>query len=170
MSTINVVVAIDTQSLSGIKGSDNPNKPLPVRHVFAYMVAEPQYVQSGQGTGDLTLKAKTGDVVRWISQSLYGEEKIYAIICGISKYIPSDPVVLDHFEAVTNQDKEPVPSGNDALSYKMKEQYSFFYQASVVGKGSEHYGVTFYLVKVNPDGTDTNLGYYNWDPMITVTD
>ncbi|MQP65857.1 hypothetical protein GE253_10945 [Niveispirillum sp. SYP-B3756] len=170
MSTIDIDVVIDTQAVQGL--ALNPNNsssnPLPIGHNYAYMITQPKYTISGQATGDLTIRAQEDDVVRWWTVSLYADQRVYAIVYNITKIYSTDPTVITDFIYSTHAQSIPIPNAGNFTQYTMKNEDVSYIQANVEATGSESYGVSFYLVQINADGSNSVVGYYNWDPKITV--
>ena len=55
------------------------------------------------------------------------------------------------------------------LPAKIVDEVFWFYQASVITKGTENYKVQFALYTRDPNsGQPVLKGYYAWDPQITV--
>ncbi|MEA1676227.1 AidA/PixA family protein [Nitrospirillum sp. BR 11163] len=170
MSTIDIDVVIDTQAVKALtlnSGNSSIN-PLPITHNYAYMITQPNYAISGQASGDLSIRAQEDDIVRWWTISLYADTRVYAVIYNITKINNNDPTILADFVYSTHVQTVPVPNPGDPVHYTMKNEDVSYVQADVEATGTEFYGVSFYLVQINPDGSNSVIGYYNWDPKITV--
>ena len=84
---IDIEIVIDTQSVLNTYGRTPGtwDHPTGIAHSYGYMVAQSDYVRSGQATGDLAIKAIEGDAIRWRSLSLSGNANESAVIYAITK-------------------------------------------------------------------------------------
>lgn len=173
---IDVEVVIDTQTLlqSSYKPSNDPNNPTGLPHVgFAYMIAQPTFVSSGQASGNLSLNALVGDVIQWRMLSLSGNSGQAAVLYGVPQFAGS--IVTGAVTGQIEQPYEPLATLQaDGNNYN-PPQYStitandYFLQADITGHGTEQYKVCFYITTPNAQtGQPTLAGYYYWDPTITV--
>ncbi|EWY38514.1 hypothetical protein N825_13360 [Skermanella stibiiresistens SB22] len=186
MSTINIVIVFDTQSIIGAYGSPSQtsSSPTPIGHQYTYMVTQPGYVvpatsstPTTQATGNLNILADTGDIIQWTACALSGDLQTYVIPYAISPFSstgsPNPTVVTSTPVPLLITESSPYPvlpfpsSGNP--SCKLQTLQNYLLQATVSNYGTETYGISFMILQQQQGGTITTLGYYNWDPTITVT-
>lgn len=164
---IDIMVVIDTEYVienSGIKGT--VANPTGIGHNQLFMITQPSDLVSGQATGDLAIRAVTGDTIRWYSTSLSGNTDQSAIIYSApywtGDYVTSNPVM----EVITS--KRPIPDSKTPTSFTTEIEKIFFMQCTVENPGTQKYYVYFYIVDKNPkSGELTPVSYYFWDPSIT---
>lgn len=176
MSTINIAMVFDTQSIMAAypSPSQTSSKPTPVAHNDIYMVTQPNYVTSSspttQATANLNIKALTGDTIRWFATALSGDLPTYVIPYAIAGF--SGTTVMAAPTPLLTEPTVPVPtlpfpaSSNPAYTSMVEPDY--FLQSTVVNSGTEQYNVSFMIVQQQQSGSLTTIGYYNWDPTVTV--
>ncbi|MBQ4766291.1 hypothetical protein F9U42_03965 [Pectobacterium versatile] len=172
-NVINVIVIIDTDRIindpSKYPVSKDQNRPTPISHQCSYMVAPSQSVVSGEGTGDLNIRANRDDVIRWtgLSESCNSDSSV--LIYGLPK--SSGDTVFTGLEFVNSGRlaAEPAPTNNTSpFPVTFTEQKHWYAQATISQLGTEQYLVRFALY-YRPDGKNQELyGYFHWDPTITV--
>ena len=168
--TINILISIDTDNVKKIA---NPSKdqahPTGIAHNLGYMVATGTSVNSGQGTGDLNFNALVGDTVRSFAISGSDNFEDAVLLYGMPRF--SGETVLGTFiyenftksTVVANSTSTPLPA-------RIAEESFWFYQSSVVKKGTEGFMVQFGLYSRDPNsGQPVLYGYYQWDPTIVVS-
>lgn len=167
---INILITIDTDGVK--KNYPNPSKdqnnPTGIGHQYGFMVSTGTTINSGQGTGDLSIKALVGDTVRAFATSGSDNFEDSVLLYGMPMY--SGQQVFSDFSYQSFTKSAVVPNSKTApLPAKTSEEVFWFFQADVVSKGTENYKVQFGLYTRDPDnGNPVLFGYYNWDPQITV--
>ena len=173
-ATIDIGIMIDVDSL--ISYVTNPSQewdnPTPVPHHFAYMVAASEYVASGQATGDLAVNASVEDSVRWRSISIEGNTEYATIIYNIQKFggvqvtgtVTSSVAHLPYPEPTNPQVIPPTA----APTYKKTTGFDYRLSATIDNSGTEKYLISFYVVERQRDGSLKTVGYFYWDPTLTV--
>lgn len=170
---IDIDIVVDTVNLMAAiqNPSKDPKNPTPIGHTYAYMVAAKDYVKSGQATGDLSISADIGDIVRWRMVSLSGNTSYSANLQNI-QFFSGTPVTAT-IEGKLSQPQTPVPGttpGTIALppTYTTTSQYDFYLTADVVKAGTGNYNISFAVLQYHSSQLQV-LGYFVWDPTITAS-
>lgn len=165
---IDINVAFDTETIVSkyANPSQNSTQPTGIQHADAYMIAQTSDVISGQATADLNVSASVGDVIRWRSESLSGNSDQSVVIYNIVKF--SGTAVTGPIQPITASPTMPIPNSANPVQYTPTSQYDYYLNANVTANGTEGYEVWFYIVQRNHSSL-TTLGYYYWDPTLTVT-
>jgi len=175
MSNIDIEIVIDTVSLlENIKSpSQDYKNPTGIDHTtYSYMIAQTAFVNSGQATGDLSIKALVNDTIRWRSLSLSGNSGQSAVIYDMPRFA-GDQVTSPVF-AIESQPYVPFPTlvngyNTAPPTFTTVLGSDYFLQATVTAHGTEQYKVLFYVTAQDPaTGKPVVKGYYSWDPTITV--
>lgn len=169
--TINILTTINTDGV--IAGNPNPSKdpakPTGIAHNLGYMVATGTTVISGQGTGDLNFNALVGDTVRYWATSGSDNFEDAVLLYGLPRF--SGDQVLSPFLYQNFEKSTVVPGDNPSspLPPNIVDEIFWFFQASVIKKGTENYKVQFGIWRRDPvNGQPVLYGYFEWDPTITV--
>lgn len=172
---INVMIVIDTDYVKANypNPSHDPNQPTAIVHDSQFMISTNQRVIiSEQGTTALHLEAKWGDTVSFQGISIYGNSEDAVILYGIKHW--SGNHVLGHFLPVlVKRQNAAVPDVNtkNGLPAKSAEGNFIRLGAKVAKSGTGNFHISFALYTLADDGeTQKLLGYYCWDPAITVID
>lgn len=169
-NVINIVVVIDTDSIindfSGKSVSQNSDNPTPIGHQYSFMVATSKSTINGSGTADLNVKAYVDDNLRWtgISESCNSDSSV--LIYNLPK--SGGDTVFTKPEYVRSNRSAMEPSDNTPFPVSFTKQPHWFMQSTVNDTGTEQYQVQFGLYKRGDDGNQKLLGYFQWDPTITV--
>jgi len=168
--TINILIAMDTDRVKKDykTPSKDSNKPTGIGHNYGYMIASGTTVISGQGTGDLNFNALVGDTIRAFAVSGSDNFEDAVLLYGMPRF-QGDQVTSAFFyqdfvksTVVANGPSSPLPA-------KIVDEQFWFFQASVVKKGTESYKVQFGLwARDETTGQPVLYGYFEWDPTITV--
>jgi hypothetical protein len=172
---IDIEIVIDTVSL--LAEYPNPSKdyskPTGIDHTsFSYMIAQTAFVNSGQASGNLSIKALVNDTIRWRSLSLSGNSGQSAVIYDMQQFA-GKPVTSPVF-AIESKPYVPFPTlvngyNTKPPTYSTVIANDYFLQAIVTDHGTEQYQVLFYVtVQDQATGMPVNKGYFYWDPTITV--
>lgn len=175
-SIINIEIVFDTETLQTKykNPSQNPQAPTGIAHSDVYMVTESRFVAvpSSQATADLSIKAEVDDVVRWRGISLSSNVSESAIPYKIVKF--SGTQVTDIPVPSESRPWIPVPNQNpdtkvvDPLVYTAQQLPVYYLNSNVTDSGTENYQVWFYIAQQVSGNTVKTVGYYYWDPTITV--
>jgi hypothetical protein len=165
---INILITIDTDAVKSIAGSQDPNNPTGIAHNMGYMVATGTKINSGQGTGDLSITALVGDNVRAFATSGSDNFEDSVLLYGMPMF--SGTQVFGPFNYQNFTKSAVIPNSTTAvLPAKIVDETFWFYQASVSTKGTEGYMIQFALYTRDQNtGQPALKGYYAWDPTITV--
>jgi nematocidal protein AidA len=167
--TINILITIDTDRVRKIQNpSKDSQKPTGIGHDLGYMVASGTTVNKGQGTGDLDFNALVGDTVRSFAVSGSDNFEDAVLLYGMPQF--SGDEVMSPF-AYQNFVKSTVVAQGPAnpLPARIVDEEFWFFQASVIKKGTENYKVQFGLyVRDLTTGQPVLYGYFEWDPTIRV--
>lgn len=168
--TINILITIDTDAV--LKGYPNPSQnssaPTGIAHNMGYMVATGTTINSGQGTGDLDFNALVGDTVRVFATSGSDNFEDAVLLYGLPMFSGTQVLSVFNYQNFTKSTVVP-NSTTSVLPAKIVDETFWFYQASVITKGTEGYMVQFALYTRDPtSGQPVLKGYYAWDPTIRV--
>ncbi len=171
--SIDVLVVIDTEYVKEHypNPSTDPGNPTGINHSSQFMIAsDPRGIVSGQGTADLNFRANTGDFVSFRGTSIYQNSDDAIIIYGI-RYWSGDkvfgrftPNLITRSGAVIPDpgSENGLPANHIALSFSSLD-------SRVSKRGTENFYVDFALYTLSENGEDQELlGYYYWDPTISV--
>ncbi len=167
---INIQITIDTDGVRKAypKPSQNSNSPTGIGHDYGFMVATGTTVNSGQGTGDLSIQALVGDNVRTFGVSGSNNFEDAVLIYNMPRYSGSQVLGPQSNQEFTKS--TVVPGSTTApLPPNIVNQMFWFLEADVVAAGTENYKVQFGLwTRDDQTGQPKLFGYYQWDPQITV--
>lgn len=166
--TIDIQVTLDAQGI--MSSYPNPSKdstrPTGIAHSYGYMVATSN-TMSGSGTGDLTFSALVGDVVRFFGVTASNNFENSALIYALPRF--SGDQVFSEFESKMFTKSGVEPTGTAVIPATINPTMKFwFFEADVVGAGTEGYKVTFALYNRDNSGHPVLFGYFSWDPTISV--
>jgi nematocidal protein AidA len=169
--TINILIAIDTDAVRAAfpnGGSQNSASPTGVAHSSGYMIATGTKINSGQGTGDLSITALVGDTVRSFATSGSDNFEDGVLLYGMPRFSGTQVFSAFNYQDFTKSTVVP-QSTTTPLPAKIVNEEFWFYQASVITAGTEGYMVQFGLYTRDPNtGAPVLYGYFGWDPTITV--
>lgn len=168
--TINILIVIDTDRV--VASYPNPSKdqahPTGIAHNLGYMVCTGTTVNSGQGTGDLDFNALVGDTVRAFATSGSDNFEDAVLLYGLPKFSGDQVFSTFNYQDFTKSTVNP-QSTTQPLPARIVDEEFWFYQASVIRKGTEGYMVEFALYTRDQNtGNPVLKGYYYWDPTIRV--
>ncbi|CAI0890833.1 inclusion body family protein [Serratia entomophila] len=171
-SIVNVIVVIDTDALveayNGKNPSQDPNSPTGINHSYAYMVVTSQQVIGGSGTADLNFKANVGDVIRWTGTSESNNFDASVLIYGLPQFGGGTQVFSNPtFKMYTRSSM--LPAQNTIFPVTYSNQTYWFIQADISNTGTENYCIQFGLYYRPSGGDQQLLGYFYWDPAITIS-
>lgn len=163
---INVNIVIDTTRLmtNYPNPSKDQNNPTGIDHTYQYMVVSDNASISGQGTGDLSIQATQGDIVRFYATSEYNNYDQPVILYKLFKFGGTDVFMNPNFELQNFPGSDTiVPTGFNPLVTQKSTANFWFAQNTVNQKGTENYGLCFGLY----DSNMNLFGFFSWDPAIT---
>ena len=167
MSTIDVLIAVDAESIVSKYGKNNdPNNPtfIPYGSQLIFMITKRDNVLSGQGGSELKIQANTLDTIRWRQTTLSLNAENDAILY---QFVPSrggNLIAPPRPEIATV--KTALPDPNDPTSPNFQTIQNYFWNTTAEKPGNVTYSFRFAIV----DRHDNILGYYSWDPFIEISD
>ncbi len=175
MSTIDILCAFDTAKILALNPtpSKNSNSPTPITSDLLYMIVTKDSSVSGNGTGDLRVKAAVGDQLRWREESLSNNFDtsvlFYNFVSNGQNLITLPPTLVGGIQAngVVISTLEVQPNAAAAppwLSAGAVQTPYHYWQTTTEAKGS----VTYHWQFAISDSRGNLLGYFQWDPYITI--
>lgn len=170
---INVMIVIDTDYVKTHypNPSQDPDSPTGINHSSLYMICTgPRGMINGQGTADLNFKANVGDHVSFRGISIYGNSDDAIIVYGIKLWSKNN-VFLPFLPNRTMRQHAVAPNVNtlNGLPAMTTVRDFISLDSKVEELGAENFYVCFALYTLANDGeTQKLLGYYYWDPTVTV--
>lgn len=171
---INIMIVIDTDYVKNHypNASQDPNNPTGIDHSSQFMVCNSSRgIIGGQGTADLNFRANVGDYIAFRGTSIYGNSDDAIIVYGIKPWSGNvfNSFVTDQVTRTNAISPDPDSPSNNGLPGKAGVGNFISYESKVRGSGVENFYVRFALYTLGDDGnTQELLGYYYWDPTITV--
>lgn len=178
MSTIDLMIAIDTASLASAPSSTS-DTPTGCAHANAFMIIDAGHALNGNGTADLNLKADTGDTLRIWGTSLSHQVEDEVFVYDFTHWDPAgktstrgvlDPAGLAYrsfpklmmVPADGQDNHEPPKVTSQSMNVNCAE-------IQISNYGTEYFMVRFVVYGPLPEvGPRPVRGYYQWDPSITV--
>ena len=131
--------------------------------VFISMIAQNSVATNNQGHSELTIKAESGDTIRWTMTTFDSNEDHTAFLYN-GQFNPANITPLSYFKMHTSI---WLPQGSDPKgTLTLLHQYVYAAQGTITEAGATiQYTLSFRLIDNN---TGNNLGYFSWDPFISV--
>jgi hypothetical protein len=180
MSIIDTMVVFDAETIWETYQSSagrTSSTPYAIAHKDLFMIAPAVYLQDSktQATPDLNLRAEVGDEIRWAGITLSEDIKYAVVIYDIGL----NPNAKNNVQVTSNPLPKlahplvPIPvelPGNiiNPLEYTTQVIPEYYLSCDVVDSGTESYAVYFYITKQTSANHVQTLGYFWWDPTITV--
>jgi hypothetical protein len=174
MGTINVLVAVNGAQLAqqvadgsikpGSQASPTGLGSYQQSDVYIAMIAQSSVVVNDGGQSELTIKANSGDTIRWTMQSFDGNADYTAYIYN-SSFNPPNITPLTYFNMTTSSYLPPgsVPTAAPVLVHNQ----SYVAQGTITTPGATiQYTLSFVLVD---NSSGKIIGYFYWDPFINVS-
>lgn len=145
--------------------SKDQNNPTYINPTYLYMIVSDNSAINGQGTGDLSIVARVGDILRFYATSEYNNFNQPVILYNLSKtrgdnVLKTPTFTLRQFprhKSIDPTDYNPLTSSIDTHDF-------WFAENQVIQTGAETFLLNFALYD-----SDCNLcGYFSWDPTIIV--
>ncbi|MCA8032413.1 inclusion body family protein [Burkholderia arboris] len=178
LSTYNIVDVLTAFDVEKILGYQKPGKQLsqdPTRPTLlpsngydeVYMITTDRNVISGQAGSNLSMRVEVNDIVRWRTVSLT-DVADYQCFIHTFKFLsvasPNDPPLSQPtFEHTYPSEPDPAP-GWPNNGVKERPGSDFYWQATARSQGSATY--TFVVAMYQRNGE--LVGYFQWDPSITI--
>jgi hypothetical protein len=160
MAEIDIQITFDAITiLDTYKGSSDPKNPVGISADLVYMVTNQGHVVTGEGGGELNVSAQTDDVLRWREAALNPEYSVLLYAFTPPTGLVSAPQPMQSTITVA------VPNAADPLQPTRQTIQDYFWQSTVLNPGNLTYHFCFMIV----DRSGAELGYYAWDPFITIT-
>lgn len=163
-SIIDVLIAVDADTILTAYPSGTADAPTSIDKPLIFMIVRQPNAVFGNGSKELKLSASVLDEIRWraVSLSLGADNdallyKFFALR-GDSLLSPPTPL-LAHVQT-------PLPDPQDPLHPTTQAIENSFWTTQVLQQGSVTYAFQFTI----SNRAGTPLGYYAWDPFITITD
>lgn len=165
MATADVMITIDSETIVTTYGrnTNSANPPL-INPNYIYMVVAQKNVINGQGGGELSLRVRVGDNIRWRESSLSGGTEQQVLMYQFVSTDPSNQLISNPEPLVTHP-TVPMPDPNNPTRPTPTEITDNFWQCTAKNRGS----VTYHFKFMVTDRDCNVLGYYQWDPFITIT-
>lgn len=169
--SISIQVVIDTylleQDFENQNVSQNPKSPTAIVHKYAYMIASKPYVVSGQATADLHIKCYPQDTIIWYSSSESNNLDSSVIVYDLKNVLPN--IQLSPINTIATSKIIPANPHNINDTTTVTQPYISL-RGTVQKAGKIDYRVFFALYVRNrkPDNKQRLLGYFEWDPTITI--
>lgn len=177
MSTINVLVGIDCETIIANYTGGTESSPTAVSNSNFYMIVNQANALSGQAGGELNVAGNIGDNLRWRAESLslnFDYDAVFVQFVqtgGGSDLMTLPPQLIGGAKsgggAFTKNAPLPLNStgGGDVFSTENVDQPYYFYQSTLESTGK----VTYHWVVQIFDSSGNSLGYFQWDPYITIS-
>lgn len=164
---VTIVIDTDTVITRFPNPSQDPNSPTGIQHDLGFMVTSSEYVISGNGTGDVVIRAEVGDVIRWTSMSESNNNDSAVFTYAFNR--SGGTQVLGPLTLNTFTKQAIVPASANPPTVTQADQNFWFLNGNVTNKGTESYTVSFGLYR-RQRGTpgQTLYGYFYWDPTLQV--
>jgi hypothetical protein len=164
---VTIVIDADTVITTHPNPSTDPNHPTPIGHDMGFMTTSSEYVVSGNGTGDLVIKAEVDDVLRWTSVSESHNMDAAVFTYAFEKFGGTQvtgPITLEPFTKTAI-----FPTAANPPAVKQVPQNFWFMVCDVNNVGTENYNVKFGLYTRTRGSDGQGLyGYFYWDPTLQV--
>jgi nematocidal protein AidA len=161
MAEIDVLVTFDAETIyHNYGGNTDSGNPVSVSNDLIYMVTAQDDALNGNGGGELTIYAQTEDTIRWREATPSPDYSaiLYRFTTDSTGLI-TPPVALEAPVTV------PLPDPDNPTVPLTQTIQDYFWNSTVIAPGSVTYHFAFMLVSRHGDV----LGYYQWDPFISIT-
>jgi hypothetical protein len=144
--------------------SKDPANPTPCDHAYIFMVTEKNNIISGNGGAELRFSAKVDDIARWRASTLSKNTGYYTQLYNFVASAGGD--LLTPPNLLTTDVKIPVPNPADPPHpTELQNITGNYWQATIIKVGSVGYHWSFMIL----DRNGNLIGYFRWDPSITIT-
>lgn len=159
---IDILAVYDTETI--LRNYPNPsqdcNRPTGIAHNCLYLLANQQYVISGQGTADLHIRALVADVIRIRSSDLAYNTVLPAVLYAV----PGGEKILSPVQAEIAKREIPVPKppGGCPSPYTMEQVINPDCAATVVSRGDATCRLNFWILS---SGSNPQRTFYYTDGL-----
>lgn len=162
-SILDVLITIDAKEIMRTVSvpSLDPKRPTGVGNTgLIYMITQQGSALSGNTGAEMNLSATVGDVIRWRETTLALNYEYQVLLYEYN----SDNPILSPPVPLVGQVDIPLPNPSDPLNPNAQTVNSYFWQATVLRAGHVTYNFSFMIT----DRNGKALGYFYWDPFITI--
>lgn len=174
-SFIDILTVIDAKSLMDDYAANPGTKDFPTTPAnpakYMYMLVKRSEANNMEAQPELSVAVKTGDVVNWRATSMTTNTSLATLLYRmhisqgddlVTAPAPIGPVQVDV--------PDPVTDGNVVSSIGTQRFYDFYFQATAVRPGSPGMNqVTYQQFIMLTDNQGNPVGYFGWDPYLTIT-
>ena len=163
-SIIDVLIVIDADTLIADYPGGTPANPMSVDQKLIYMMVRQDNGVFGEGTKELKIRAQTEDQLRWRETTTTLNSVYFGLMYKFFTLRGSE--LLSAPEALVATVKTPLPDPDNPLVPRTQEIKSYFWAATILQPGKTTYAFQFAIL----DRHNNPLGYYTWDPFISITE
>jgi len=162
-ATVDVLVAVDAATMVASYPPGTPTAPTSIDKPLLFMIVRQANAVFGNAGKELKMTVAVGDTIRWraTSLSMNANEDVllykFFALRGETLLSPPQPLLATV--------STPLPNPVDPLHPGSQSVKSYFWNTTVLQAGSVTYA--FHLAVSDRHGA--MLGYYYWDPFITIT-
>lgn len=160
--TPDILMAFDAEAIIA-KGTGTPDSPIYAGTENIYMITRKGNVVSGNAGGELRIQVAVGDNIRWRSTSLSGNFDYDVLLYKFESTDPNNDLMSEP-TSMSGTIHEPVPNKHDPLHPTSQLVTNYYWQAVTEQTGS----ITYHFHFMITDRNGKVLGYYMWDPFITI--
>ncbi|RDG39650.1 inclusion body family protein [Streptomyces corynorhini] len=166
MADLNVLIAFDAATIVERypNASRNPDAPTQVDHQLIYMTTRHDHIIGSSGA-ELNLRAEPGDSIRWRETTLSLGSDYKALLY---KYVSDDSAhtlirtpEIEVIDGVFPMPKEGAEGKPEFVTQSYEDHY---WRTTVKRAGNVVYHFFFQIL----DHHRQVLGYFQWDPFITI--
>ncbi|NUT54002.1 MAG: hypothetical protein HOV94_42950 [Saccharothrix sp.] len=175
-----MLVAFDAETIveSYPKPSQDPSKPTPIHDDLIYMTVKQANVFAGQAGGELNVKAHLGDFIEWRETTMSMGDDYIALMYDYHanpNNTAESPIALPKHRLRDSVNAYLVSQAPDP-AFKADPIQGHHWSTEVLHLPVDEknkpvrfaYTFSFELIHANPGGTSPVIGFYSWDPFITV--
>ncbi|AUA15443.1 MULTISPECIES: inclusion body family protein [Streptomyces] len=160
---INVLIAFDASSIAERypDASKDPESPTQVDQSLIYMTTRQDHVIGTSGA-ELNFRANPRDIIRWRETTLSLNSEYSALLY---RYVSYDPLISKP-RVVISDGTYPLPKegATDQPDFGTQDYEDHYWEADVNKVGQVTYHFYFQLL----DSGQELVGYFQWDPFITI--
>ena len=176
MSIIDVLIAVDGATLAeqvadksidpGTESHPTSLQSYQSSDVYVSMVAQKSYVVNDGGKSELTIKANAGDSIRW-TITTFGNNIDYTAYLYNGSFKPASNISPLVYLPVSHSTYLPSTGTPDTSTPVLYHNQLYAAQGTVLAPGEGiQYSLAFKLIN---NYTGALVGYFTWDPFITVS-
>jgi hypothetical protein len=172
---INIEIVVDAQAILDDypEPSQDPSQPTAIARDAVYLITEYAHVSNAatHATADLAIDAEVDDVIRWRGLSLSDNVSHRIIPYRIVKLAGAEvttspaPIAVRSWVPIPNQNPD---RSVDPLECTAQQLPVYYMGCIVTNTGTERYRVAFYITEQIKGNDTRTLGYFHWDPSVTV--